>query len=183
MSHITRGRLTASQITVRLDGVCDHPASRVTFDGRVRVGDSGGDTALLDVGVGDAWLAVEVRVPRLRGEESVDCAWAIAVAVSGSGNSLGWLRVATMFATDIELFIKVFGCRLRRYRKCDAEVEAKFRRERRRSERGTYCLELTFSQPPHILRSPGSTSTDVMRWHHSQYGMKAHLFLSPITAA
>ena len=158
----------------------------MTFDGRVRVGDGGGDTALLDVGVGDAWLAVEVRVPRLRGEESVDCAWAIAVAVSGSGNSLGWLRVATMFATDIELFIKVFGCRLRRYRKCDAEVEAKFRRERGRSERGTYSSGIPradFPQPPHIVRSPGSTCTDVMRWHHSQYGMKAHLFLSPITAA
>jgi hypothetical protein len=132
VSHTTSGRLTASQSTVRLDGVCDHPASRVTLEDRVRVGVSGGETAF--VGVGDAWLAVEVRVARLRGEESVDCAWAIAVAVSGSGNSLGWLRVATMFATGIEVFKSVYECRVRGYRKCDAEVRS--RRERGENEAG-----------------------------------------------
>lgn len=83
-----------------LDGVCDHPASRAAaaFGARVevvRVGDAGGETAV----VGVAWFAIEVRVARLRGELSaVD--WAIAAAVFGSGNSFGWFRVATILATQ-----------------------------------------------------------------------------------
>ena len=109
--------------------MCDQPPppSRATGldDREVRVGLAGGETAF----VGVAWLAVEVRVARFLvpsqnmtvslllvmsqngytyhtylGDESVD--WAIAAAVSGSGNSLGWLRVATIFATRFRLALK-----------------------------------------------------------------------------
>ena len=41
--------------------------------------------------VGLEWFAVDVLVARFRGDTS-------CIAVSGSGNSLGWFRVATMFA-------------------------------------------------------------------------------------
>ena len=78
---------------MRLDGVCAHPADFCAAlgaaDERVLVGVCGGDAVF----VGLAWFAVDVRVARLRGEDSC----AIAVAVSGSGNSLGWFRVATIF--------------------------------------------------------------------------------------
>lgn len=85
--------LIASHARVRLDGVCDQPPCDLRDDAaeeRVLVGVGGGETAL----VGEAWFALEARVARLRGEESCDT----AVAVSGSGNSFGWFRVATMFA-------------------------------------------------------------------------------------
>ena len=77
---------------------------------------TGGEAAL----VGVAWFAVEVRVARLRGEESVNC----ATAVSGSGNCFGWLRVWTMFATGLALVQKRFERWWERYRGCDAEVRS-----------------------------------------------------------
>ena len=118
VSQTTSGRLTASQSKVILDGVCDHAPSRVAtaLGARVRVGDAGGETAF----VGVAWFAVDVRVARFRGEESVDC----AVAVSGSGNSLGCPLVATILATEVMLFIMRFKRRSPRYCECDAEVRS-----------------------------------------------------------
>jgi len=91
----------ASHNRVRLDGVCDQPVSsgaREAVDARVLVSVRGGDAASTLVGL--VWFAVEVRVARLRGEDSCAVAVAVATAVSGSGNSFGWFRVATIVAFD-----------------------------------------------------------------------------------
>jgi len=80
---MTNGTLIASHSSDRFDGVCDHPLFVADARARVFVGDgSGGETSL----VGEAWLAVEVRVARLRGEL---VALGVAVAISGSSKSEG----------------------------------------------------------------------------------------------
>jgi hypothetical protein len=75
VSHITNGKLTASHISVRFDGVCDHTAvSRFGADAAVLLafgGDCGGDAAFdgpFDVGEDGA---VEVRVERFVGDAFV----------------------------------------------------------------------------------------------------------------
>lgn len=113
----------ASQIRVRLDGVCDQPAERVdpvVEEGKVRVrgvgcdGEAGGAGATwfvadMDVrGVrfrGDSVASglVKVRVKRLLGDSAVDGSVEVRVDRlvgdsdgGGGSKSLGWFRVATM---------------------------------------------------------------------------------------
>jgi len=85
VSQMTSGRLMASHIRVRLEGVCDHwEATRRALteeeEEAAAVRDAG------EEGVGDA-VAVELRVERLVGER---------VLSAGSGNSRGWFLVATI---------------------------------------------------------------------------------------
>ena len=93
---MTRGKLIASHIKVRLLGVCDQPVNVADVDARVLVGVPGGDAVSL---AGDFALlsedlpfAVDVRVARLVGE---GCAGASSVDVL--------FRVVTIFSPSLDV--------------------------------------------------------------------------------
>jgi hypothetical protein len=100
VSQRTKGRLIASQIRVRVEGVCvQRPAARAREGAAalVRVMEVVVEVLGLEgVGVGEALRAVELRVARLVGEDSA----ALGLRVGG-GKSLGWLRVATILAEGL----------------------------------------------------------------------------------
>ena len=91
MSQITRGRLRASQIRVRLEGVWVHVEEVVVRERRAgveRVGVSGGEAVRSE---SRERAALAVRVVRLVGE-----GLAGVLVSEGGSKSRGWFLVATM---------------------------------------------------------------------------------------
>lgn len=102
MSHITRGKLIASHISVRLEGVCDQPVLRclaiAAAAGLLVLLAARGETAIVEAErSGNEALSVDAadRVARLMGESEV--------GVPADSKSRGWLLVATIVETGSDL--------------------------------------------------------------------------------